>query len=310
MKWSFGSAWVFAICAAGCSERASQRPQPVNVALASDEAARVGALSITRRELEQVISVRMNAARVALDDLIRDTLLASAAPPAEAPRTDFARSAVLARQVLLGLKAQSLGPATEEEVQTFTERHWFDLDRPASSRVTHAVVICEGCPQRGEARALAERVAVATRGLSDAAGFRRAAEAVDKGQSKLELKVEDLPPVAPDGRVVDPATPPAPGAPPQRLHLPFAEAANALVNPGDQSAVVETPSGFHVLLLTERLPERRKSKQERSELLTPEIQSARAKALQDGLLAQARQRWSIDVSRSVDQDTELILPSL
>ena len=34
----------------------------------------------------------------------------------------------------------------------------------------------------------------------------------------------------------------------------FAEAANALARAGDQSPVVRTPFGFHVILLIERLP--------------------------------------------------------
>jgi peptidyl-prolyl cis-trans isomerase D len=170
------------------------------------------------------------------------------------------------------------GPVNDSELETFTQRRWRDLDRPVSARVTHVVVTTGKTCDRAHARRSIERVAAALKPGQNVEAFRTAAKSIDV--APCERKVEDLDPVTPDGRTV--------GASEGAYVAKFAEAANALVAVGQQSGIVETEFGFHVLLLTERLPERRVSKEERRALLLGEVRRERGKAMMHEVLQAAR----------------------
>src|SRR6185503_10111426 len=110
----------------------------------------------------------------------------------------------------LSRAASDQGPPTDAEVAAATERRFWELDQPTLLRTTHAVVVPEKPEDDGRARALAERIHAAVASASDAASFRVAAEAIPTGG--LEVKVQDLDPVARDGRALDPAKPTPPGS--------------------------------------------------------------------------------------------------
>lgn len=291
---------------AGCREVKDNGAKPRADALggsASGAVARVGPVSITPAEVRGVMAARGLDARTALDALVRDSALASEISPEEKSR---AKTRALARAALEELRQQTQAPPSEAEVAEFTRRHWLEFDRPESSRITHAVVVCDECPDPAAARALAERIAAATAGKNNPEQFKAAAAGVPVGDQKVAI--EDLDPVAADGRTVDLERRGRSDQDAGTFHLEFAQAAARLAHVGEQSPVVRSPSGFHVLLLTERLPALRVPFDERAKALTPEIQSARAKALQEETLKQARARWPVEVLRSVAQDTELVLP--
>ena len=97
---------------------------------------------------------------------------------------------------------------------------------------------------------------------------------------RLEVRVEELGPCTPDGRVV-----------PSRafggttvLVAEYAAAAHALQAPGDLSDPVRTEFGYHVIRLEERLPERRVPRERVVELVTAEVYGARARAAMLGLV--------------------------
>ena len=65
--------------------------------------------------------------------------------------------------------------------------------------------------------------------------------------------------------------------------------------------------GYHVILLDERIEERRTSLDERRTLLHGDLVSRRAKKILDDTVARARQRTPVEVTRAADSLTELVL---
>ena len=107
-----------------------------------------------------------------------------------------------------------------------------------------------------------------------------------------------------DGRGISTSLP---REPTQSFDSVFAQAANQLKEPGDQSEIVETRFGFHVILLEERLPERRMHEQARKQALRSEVIGARALALRNSLVEELAVRSPISVSRDIDRATAVLL---
>lgn len=291
-------------CALACSSAPPDlRARPE--ALPPDTFAQVGAHGISETEVQAVMRAQAVSAPRALELLIRDELLARAVAADATLHAALSRR-VLARQLSTALLAEvRQEPPTEAEVQRKVEARWWLFDRPASARVTHAVVVCQRCQAPDGARQVAERVAEAVRGATDLESFKQRAREVDA--RSFTLKVEDLPFVAADGRVVPQEPLPQGARAPSHLHVEFARAANELREIGEISPVVESPSGFHVLRLTARLPELRSTQAERLQRTSSEIFNERARQLEESVLAAARERWPVDISRSFAEDTELLM---
>jgi hypothetical protein len=136
-----------------------------------------------------------------------------------------------------------------------------------------------------KAKRVADALAAAVAGIRDPTEFdKRAREVPSEG---LEIRVEHLLPVAADGRVGDPKAPPGtPELPP--LEVAFARAAHAIAEVGGQSPIVQSPYGYHVILLEERIPERMFSLTERRALLEQEVMSRRAHDLQNALIERSK----------------------
>lgn len=225
-----------------------------------------------------------------------DALLAGELRRREPERASWLERVVLARQLLgaLGDEARAGGPPTDGEVAAISEARFWELARPRMVQVAHAVVLSE--QENADARALAERVASATASVKDAPGFVAAAKAI-KGNG-LRIKVESLPPVAPDGRAVDPEAPPPAGPAVQHFDRDFTAAAHRLRRPGEQSPVVRSAFGYHVLYLVKVIEPRQPSLDERRALLHDEIMSQRATALVTALFEQQRRELQPSQSRS------------
>ncbi len=161
----------------------------------------------------------------------------------------------LARALLerVKLEEQPNGPFSATDRAFLMERLWLQVDRPPSVRVTHAVVLVDAANKReAEAKAVAEAIRQATVGATSSADFIAKAQAVPVG--KFSTRVESLPPVTADGHVVNLDADNHPGDPSQRFELAFARAANALSSVGQQSEVIRSSYGFHVIRLDEKLP--------------------------------------------------------
>jgi parvulin-like peptidyl-prolyl isomerase len=119
------------------------------------------------------------------------------------------------------------------------------------------------------------------------------------------VRAEDLPPVTADGRMWDPtdATPrPIPGT----LDLDFARAAVALEHPGDQSGIVKTAFGYHVIRLEERYPAVAPSFAERRALLEQDIITRRGKRELETLKTRLRAQTTISIERAAEALTGLV----
>lgn len=209
--------------------------------------------------------------------------------------------AALGRSLLESLLEQAVksGPPTAAEIDQLTLDRWVELDRPASARVTHAVVLAQEGSDRQVARRVAEAIASAVRGTSDPDSFATAAKAVSA--DGVTVKVESLPAMTPSGRAFSLGGDPIRIS--QNFDRTFAEAANAIANPGGQSDIVETRFGFHVILLEEKIPELRVPLEDRRRILEKEVMARRAAELRRNVVEASRSRTPVDVARDFDART-------
>jgi hypothetical protein len=294
---------LLAACALSCS--AETRPTPASGTLPPGIAARVGGDLIETATIGRIANARGLDRSHARDLAIKDALFAAAARanPDRAEDVSVAERAVLGRILLESFRSrsESAGPPTDAEVAAMTVERWMDVDRPTSVRTTHAIVLVKTPKDAAPARAAADDLAVALRGITSSAEFIERAQAVPT--KPLELRAERLSPVTADGRVCDPAAPPG-----TTFDLDYARAANALREPGAQSPVTKTAFGYHVILLEERLPEQRTSLEERRERFRDEIVARRAKKLLEGTVTELRRGTPVEVVRAADSLTALVAP--
>jgi len=297
-----GSSLVGA-CRAETTDGKAARPGSLPV----EVAARVVDVEIPVQDVTRSSEALGVAPTEALNELVRDASFAQQLRMVRPDEADYLRRVALARRLSEDIadQAQKQGEPTQQEVAEFTRRHWWELDRPQTVQAIHAVVVCEECPNRAAARAHAERLHAALADTKDAASFKQAANQVPKGD--FDVRVEELDPVAADGRLVRPGGKPDPEYSFGKYHEAFAQAVHQLGEAGSVSDVIESPSGFHVVQVMQRIEGRQLSYDQRAEALRDEILAERGKQGLEQVLAQARQRWPVQVERSADQDTEQLL---
>jgi peptidyl-prolyl cis-trans isomerase C len=219
--------------------------------------------------------------------------------------------------------ARKAGPITDAELYDATQFHWLDMDRPAGFRTVHAVVRLDDkadAAHQKDAAAIAAAIRRALEPLAAAPApapsapppssqpsqgaapndpaetdplveqFKQAAGAVP--HEGFNVAIEALPPVAEDGRVLEPGG--------QAFDPDFARAAAALERRGELSQPTVTSFGVHVIMLLERTPPRSLPADERRARLQEETVVARARASQRKLLPRARDEEGVVVDRGVD----------
>jgi hypothetical protein len=283
----------------GCGGQ--EAPPPVESAeLGPGVAARVGREEVSVAlvsEIARAQGVRPEAAR---ERAISDALFAEAARErfAGTGRIETAERSALARALLEELrnKAREQGPPTDAEVEELTRLRWADLDRPELARTRHVVILVKDPSEREKALDVANRLAKVLSGTKDPAEFEKRASEFDA--EGLDKRVETLLPVAVDGRVGMLGAPP--GTPPQTFDPVFARAANALADPGDQSPVVESKFGFHIIMLLDKVPANHPTLEERRVVLKDEIFQRRAGAMQNALMDELQAGSKVAVDRAAD----------
>jgi hypothetical protein len=275
----------------------------------------------------QIVRAQGIEPRAALEAAVSDALLAlgaTAGPEASRPEVRLGVASVAAHALLRKLQADTAAePIREEELGREAESRWIDVDRPDGFRTIHAVVqVDEKADEakRARARELVERIRAALGPVAEQAGssapparqvadkfrfdpsderdsalaaFRRAAIAVDAGGQ--QVRVEPLPVVARDGRVIDYGAERG-----TTFVAEFTEAAAALRSRGQLSPIVVSPFGYHVIMLLERLPGRHATESELRTELRDGILLGRAKRAHQQMLVELRQRIHLERVSNVD----------
>ena len=298
--------WAALCCAAAsalsCSGP-SDSPAPVAEHLPPGIVAKVGSDEIASGTVAAIARAQRLTLPAARELAVRDALFAAGARSAFAggPIVPTVERGAWARALLEAFRAEAAarGPASDAEVTELTALRWQDLDRPETVRTTHAVAIVTKPEQDAPARAIAQHLYEAVRGITDPQEFIRLAQAVP--HEGVEVRAERLPALTRDGRSYYPE-----GAPPelasQRFDTAFAEAAHRLAS-GQIGEPAKSIFGYHVILCEARLPERRIPLDERRALLALEVQKGRAERLKQELLARLSSATPIAITRSVDDLT-------
>lgn len=294
-RWGRGAGRALGVVVlTACSE-----PAPPTRTSRDDWAARIGAATLPADVMAVGLGADPDGARA-----VRNFGLANALERVEPDGSAWLRRAALAHVVAdeLTAAAQADGPPTDEELAAWTSANWLGVDRPAAFRAIHAVVVSDakaGPAEPDAAFALAERIRLAVLGAASAEEFR--AKASEVPTATLTVKVEDLEPVAPDGRVVRLGA--KVGAAIATYDEAFARAASSLSRIGETSPVVTSSFGYHVLRLVEVVPELRFGIDERRVMAERDVFDLRARKQLKELIATARQPEFVGVERSAEEAT-------
>jgi len=202
---------------------------------------------------------------------------------------------VLARSLLerFYARANAQGAPSEAEISRITAERWFAVDRPATAKVSHFVVRIREGQSETLARQLARRISTSVHGVVDPKAFISIAKSVPS--AGLEVIAESLPPMAEDGRGLQLDDQGKPVGEGPSFDPTFARAANAIESVGNQSGLVRTAFGVHVLLLEQRLPAYQMPLEQRRQAFAADILVGRARRLSEESLERSVGRNKVTV---------------
>jgi hypothetical protein len=259
-----------------CGRRSA--PPPAFTTL-GDDAARVGTATIPASLVLQVARARDRSPSEAIDGLVQDALLSQAAlgeGVADRRSVQWMSVVALARVVPERLYDESRGRGlpTDEELATV--------------RVVHAVVLRAPTLSRSRAAALAGVIWDAVAGARSDGDFEERASRLP--HPGMHVTVERLPAFDASGHAAEG----------QEFDATFVAAAFALHGRGETSHVVETPFGWHIIRLIERVPPDATALEQRRKDLASAILEMRVRADLTNLLRVRRGRTPIEVAADAD----------
>lgn len=294
------AAALAALSVLSCGEKTTATKNE-QASLGGEVAARVGGETIPVSLVAKVAAEQKVTPTEALRRLLDDAIAASAArdrgldrvaPPSW--RLTAARARLTTDRLLADAKLA--GPPTDDEVAALSLEYWREVDRPVAVRVIHALVKRPKAPNgalEAQDRAFAETLHAELVTAKDDGDFKTKAEALPH-PAEVEVVVERLPAFAVDGVITEGAG---------QMVLPFAQGAHALANPGDTSGIVETPFGWHVIRLIERVPEERMPLESRRAAFTDAAYARRAKRALEERLADLKKANPSQVLPAAEQLT-------
>lgn len=299
MRRALAFAAALALGAASCDRPREHAEAVEHRALGGRVAARVGSVDLPVELVVSVATAQGLAPDEALRRLIDDAVSASGASARGLDRSSpaswqltTARARFLSSRLLT--EARAAGPPTDDEIRRISDEHWVEVDRPPSVRVVHALALRpkaadEALLQRARVVASALREALVSASSPD--DFKARAKAFPAAEG-VEVRVEDLPPMTADGWVTEGGG---------KMDEVFSAAAHRIVAVGDTSAVVETPFGWHVIRLVERIPERRMPMETRRVAFAEEAYGLRVRAARDAIIEARGKATPVAVDPAAEQ---------
>ncbi len=284
------------------------RPPPTatSSALAQGVAASAGGEQVSTATVARVAARQGIEPRAAVGLALSDALLAQGARAALArASTRSIERAAAGRSLLEQLRrdATAAGPPSEAELSEIVRERWTELARSDAVRTTHALVVNDKPERDAAAHALATKLSLALQSATSGDELIRLAQAFPA--EGFQIIAQALPFVTLEGRTFqrrDPGLVASKGG----FDLDFARAANALERPGQQSPVVKSAFGYHVIRLEERLPGVNVGQPELLALLGPEVLTRRAARARTDLLGKLHQASVVQLDRAVDELTAQI----
>lgn len=291
------------VCSAVACGDHKPPPPPQSAELGGEQVARVGDDGIPVALVVAVARAQKISKEEALERVVADAVAASAARKKGRDRespTSWQLTAAKARFTAERMLAdsKSSGPPTDDEIAEVALVHWQEVDRPVSVRTVHAVVMVAAdapAERRKQARAVAETLREAVLGAKSADDFIAISKAVPH-PSDLKVVAETLPATSVEGWVTE-------GDGTRAMEPSFAKGANALAKPGDTSPIVDSPFGFHVIRLLERIPEQRMALEDRRVAFADSAFAVRARKSRDARLAE----WKAKNPSTIEPAAEALM---
>ena len=285
-----------------CESRPTVSQEYPRRPLENDTVAAVGQQRLARPQLQPALDRSLD-----LSEFVRgwvvDTLFAEGARHGllESARIRQTERSVLARALLEWAYNHVVadGVPTDAEIERVTAERWFAVDRPSAAKTTHFVVRVTKSGSSASAQVLARKIATSVHGISDPDAFIAAVKSFPANGA--EVVAESLPPVTSDGRSIQLDKNGDPVAEGPHFDETFARAANLLESEGSQSGLVQSPFGYHVILLERKVAAKHVPLEERRRNFAPEVYARRARQLTERFVEEGKKLRPVQLEPSLQE---------